>query len=247
MSWEIFNYWISIIFSGVLVGVNPCALVVLWFFFVYLSKNARTPGMIVCGGWIFLVFTVIANIALTFGVLDDVLKQPWSPLVFLGLYAVIALVLAVQGFWHFRDWKNYKFRSISVDQFKIPLPVFLNVSLKAPAAEWRKFIIQGIGTALFLNILGVAWGHDYAVYVTFSQIYFSVGIVFGLMLLAAFFAGYVLPLVVVWTLIARWAKFKGYETLSQQHVAFAKIFQMAVSFSLSIILAVTIARDFFNF
>ncbi len=246
MNWEVFSYWFPIIFSGITTGTNPCALVVLWFFFVYLSKNARTPGMIACGGWIFLVVTFVTNIALIFGVLDPLLKQSWSPVLFLGSYGVISLGLAVQGILHFRDWHRYKFRQISVDQFKIPMPVFFHSVRKASAADWRSFVLKGLIISLILNFLGVAWGQDYALYISFSQIYFSAGVIPALKYLVVFFAGYLVPLVLLWAAIARWATFKGHENLPGYHVAFIKIFQMAVSLSIAVILGVMIARDFFN-
>lgn len=231
--------------SGLQIGLNPCALVVLLGFFWCVS-SARNPGMITSAALAFLVTTFLTNVLLTFGAFDSLVMTPAYVTGTLLAYSVIAVILIFKGVLHTRDWIGYKFKDMPVAQFRVLLPAFCDHAVEKSGQEYRLFVFRVVAVAFFLNMLGVAWGQDYALYISFSQIYFSMGITFAAMHMTAYFIGYLFPFVMLWIVFAKWGRFQGHASVSAPVVAFSKILQAALALSVGVILAVTIFRELTN-
>jgi len=224
---EHLQIWFSIFLSGIQGGINPCALVTLVFFVLVVSRWANHPSLMRAAGWSFLTATLFTVVLLTFGVFDVWLDRPAFARFIQICYWVTGLFFAGMAVLHLRDWRRFK-GGHPVSSFKIGLPVFLGSP--QPCSGTKRFILLAgaFVLAVFLNVLGSAWGYDYVLFFHFTKMYHEVNKLLAFAHLSGYAAGYVVPLIMVWRLTARWASFQGHERLSAAHVVFIKILFAAV-------------------
>ena len=223
--------WFTVVFAGLVDGLNPCAFATLIFFVSYLTLSGRTGKEVIFVGLAFTlgVFLAYLVIGLGFYKVLDLLGNLLDTIanVVYALTAVLCLGLAV---FSFRDF--LKARSGKLDELSLKLPENLRKRINTVIRKGRgnqTYIIGAFVTGLVISLLELACtGQVYLPTIIFvsSMPELRLRAIFYLLLYNLLF---ILPLVVVFFLAYFGTTSKDLTRFLQKHAAAVKL-GMAVLF-----------------
>lgn len=216
------HYWVFLK-SGFLTALNPCALVMLMVFFLFVCSYVRNSVSLFVLGFSSLLSVVVTTIALVFGIFDPLIMRSEFVVLSQWVYLIIGSVFVVLGLMHFRDWFVSHQDNKSYQNFWIPLPKFFDE--KQPMIFvihlcWF-IVITLVMTAM--TLLGSAWGHDYELFMSVVTTTRMQSVVLAIAQMAVYLFGLVLPLVLVFGTVIFLPKYKGYDQLTSYDVSRQKM------------------------
>jgi len=217
--------WLTVVFAGLVDGLNPCAFATLIFFVSYLTLSGRKGREVIFVGLSFTIGVFVAYLVIGLGlykVLDlmgDLLNvlARWV----YGITAGLCLGLAIFSILDF-----FKARQGKLDDMALKLPDPLRKRINKVIREGRSneaYIIGAFITGLFISLLELACtGQVYLPTIIFvsSMPELRLRAIFYLLLYNLLF---ILPLVVVFVLAYYGTTSKELTKFLQKHAAAVKI------------------------
>lgn len=150
--------WLTVVFAGLVDGLNPCAFATLIFFVSYLTLSGRTGKEVILVGLSFTMGVFLAYLVIGFGfykVLD--LLGGLLDTIANVVYALTAVLCLVLAFFSFRDF--LKARSGKLDDLSLKLPENMRKRINAVIRKGRgkqTYILGAFVTGLVISLLELA-------------------------------------------------------------------------------------------
>ena len=234
--------WLTVVFAGLVDGLNPCAFATLIFFISYLTLSGRKGKEVIAVGVAFTLGVFLAYLAVGLGfykVLD--LLGNWLNIISRWVYALTALFCLGLAVFSFLDY--LKARRGKIEDMALNLPKPLRMKINAVIRDGRQTRAYAAGafiTGILISFLELACtGQVYLPTIIFvsSMPELRLQAVTYLILYNILF---ILPLVVVFVLAYFGTTSRDLTAFLQKHAAAVKIGMMILFLSLAIWLGVSV-------
>mgnify|MGYP002681940393 FL=1 len=234
--------WLTVVFAGLVDGLNPCAFATLIFFVSYLTLSGRKGKAVLLVGIAFTVGVFLAYLVVGLGfykVLD--LLGNWLNIISRWVYALTALFCLGLAVFSFLDY--LKARRGKIEDMALNLPKPLRMKINAVIRDGRQTRAYAAGafiTGILISFLELACtGQVYLPTIIFvsSMPELRLQAVTYLILYNILF---ILPLVVVFVLAYFGTTSRDLTAFLQKHAAAVKIGMMILFLSLAIWLGVSV-------
>ena len=227
--------WLTVVFAGLVDGLNPCAFATLIFFVSYLTLSGRKGREVIFVGMSFTLGVFIAYLVIGLGLYKvlDLMGEFLNALA-RWVYIITALLCLSLGVFSILDY--FKARQGKLDDMTLKLPQALRKRINAAIRKGRSsraYIISAFITGLFISILELACtGQVYLPTIIFvsSMPELRLRAIFFLVLYNLLF---ILPLVVVFILAYYGTTSKDLTSFLQKHAAVVKIGMALIFFALA--------------
>jgi len=152
---------LTVLFAGLVDGLNPCAFATLIFLISYLAASQRQGREILAAGGAFALGVFVAYLAVGFGLyrLLDVLRRvaPFTTSLNRWLYGLTALLCAVLAVVSFLDY--LKARRGRIEDMALSLPDRLRQRVRAvirTGQRMRGFVVATFITGLIVSLIELA-------------------------------------------------------------------------------------------
>ena len=145
--------WLTVVFAGLVDGVNPCAFATLIFFVSYLTLSGRKGNEVLLVGSTFTLGVFLAYLIIGFGFYKvlDLLSQ-WLTILGHWVYGITAALCLVLAFFSFLDF--LKVRHGELSDMSLKLPDKLRKRINAIIRKSRN--IKGYAFGAFITGLVIA-------------------------------------------------------------------------------------------
>jgi cytochrome c biogenesis protein CcdA len=233
--------WLTVVFAGLVDGLNPCAFATLIFFVSYLTLSGRKGREVIAVGASFTIGVFVAYLVIGLG-LYKVLDLLGNTLHILArwVYAITAALCLGFGFFSILDY--FKARKGNLDEMSLKLPDALRLRINKVIRQGRSeeaYVIGAFITGLLIAILELACtGQVYLPTIIFvsSMPELKLRAIFYLVLYNLLF---ILPLVIVFFLAYYGTTSKQLTKFLQKHTAAVKIGMAVLFFVLAIWLLIS--------
>lgn len=233
--------WLTVVFAGLVDGLNPCAFATLIFFVSYLTLSGRKGREVIYVGMAFTLGVFIAYLVIGLGLYKvlDLMGELLNTLA-RWVYIITALLCFSLGVFSILDF--FKARQGNLDDMALKLPDALRKRINAVIRKGRgnqAYFIGAFITGLFISILELACtGQVYLPTIIFvsSMPELRLRAIFYLVLYNLLF---IVPLVVVFVLAYFGTTSKDLTHFLQKHAAAVKIGMALIFFALAAWLLLT--------
>ncbi len=149
---------LTVVFAGLVDGLNPCAFATLVFLISYLAFSGRKGREIVAVGGAFTLGVFLAYLGVGLG-LDKVLDLMGRLLTTLGrwIYAITAVLCAVLAVISFRDWLKARRGKIEDMSLRLPAPLRKRVNaLVRSGQQMQAFVAGAFLTGMAVSLVELA-------------------------------------------------------------------------------------------
>ena len=234
--------WLTVVFAGLVDGLNPCAFATLIFFISYLTLSGRKGREVIFVGLSFTIGVFLAYLVIGLG-LYKVLDMMGDLLTTLArwVYIITAVLCLSLGVFSVIDY--FKARKGSLEDMSLKLPDPLRKRINAVIRKGRgarSYYIGAFITGLLISILELACtGQVYLPTIIFvsSMPELKLRAIFYLVLYNLLF---ILPLVVVFILAYYGTTSKDLTSFLQKHAAAVKIGMALLFFALAAWLLISV-------
>ncbi len=234
--------WLTVVFAGLVDGLNPCAFATLIFFISYLTLSGRRGREVIFVGISFTIGVFLAYLVIGLG-LYKVLDMMGDLLTTLArwVYIITAVLCLSLGVFSVIDY--FKARKGSLEDMSLKLPDPLRKRINAVIRKGRgarSYYIGAFITGLLISILELACtGQVYLPTIIFvsSMPELKLRAIFYLVLYNLLF---ILPLVVVFILAYYGTTSKDLTSFLQKHAAAVKIGMALLFFALAAWLLISV-------
>lgn len=234
--------WLTVVFAGLVDGLNPCAFATLIFFVSYLTLSGRKGREVIFVGLSFTIGVFLAYLVIGLG-LYKVLDMMGDLLTTLArwVYIITAVLCLSLGVFSIVDY--FKARKGSLDDMSLKLPDPLRKRINTVIRKGRgvqSYYIGAFITGLLISILELACtGQVYLPTIIFvsSMPELQLRAIFYLVLYNLLF---ILPLVVVFILAYYGTTSKDLTSFLQKHAAAVKIGMALLFFALAAWLLISV-------
>lgn len=234
--------WLTVVFAGLVDGLNPCAFATLIFFVSYLTLSGRKGREVIFVGLSFTIGVFLAYLVIGLGFYKvlDLLGEALNTIakVVYGFTALLCIGLAV-----FSIVDYFKVRGGKLDDMSLKLPDKLRLRINAVIREGRgqrAYVAGAFITGLVISLLELACtGQVYLPTIIFvsSMPELRLRAIFYLMLYNLLF---ILPLVVVFILAYFGTTSKDLTAFLQKRAGAVKLFMALLFLALGAWLIVSI-------
>jgi cytochrome c biogenesis protein CcdA/glutaredoxin len=234
--------WLTVVFAGLVDGLNPCAFATLIFFISYLTLSGRKGREIILVGLSFTLGVFIAYLVIGLG-LYKVLDLMGDLLNTLARWVYIITAALCFGLGIFSIVDYFKARKGNLEDMSLKLPDPLRKRINSVIRKGRSarsYYIGAFVTGLLISILELACtGQVYLPTIVFvsSMPELKLRAVFYLVLYNLLF---ILPLVVVFILAYYGTTSKELTNFLQKHAAAVKIGMAVLFFALAAWLLISV-------
>ena len=227
--------WLTVVFAGLVDGLNPCAFATLIFFVSYLTLSGRRGREVIFVGLSFTLGVFLAYLIIGLG-LYKVLDLMGNVLNTLATWVYIITALLCLGLGIFSIVDYFKVRQGKLEDMSLKLPDAMRKRINAVIRKGRNsraYFISAFVTGLFISILELACtGQVYLPTIIFvsSMPELRLRAIFYLVLYNLLF---ILPLVVVFILAYFGTTSKQLTGFLQKHAAAVKIGMAILFFALA--------------
>lgn len=227
--------WLTVVFAGLVDGLNPCAFATLIFFVSYLTISGRKGREVIFVGLAFTLGVFLAYLVIGLGlykVLD--LMGDFLNTLARWVYIITAVLCFSLGVFSILDY--FKARQGKLDDMSLKLPDVMRKRINAVIRKGRgsqTYFIGAFVTGLFISVLELACtGQVYLPTIIFvsSMPELRLRAIFYLVLYNLLF---ILPLVVVFILAYYGTTSKDLTRFLQKHAAAVKIGMALLFFALA--------------
>jgi len=234
--------WLTVVFAGLVDGLNPCAFATLIFFVSYLTLSGRKGREVIFVGLAFTLGVFIAYLVIGLGLykildlLGDVLNTlaRW-------VYLITAALCLGLGVFSILDY--FKARRGNLEDMSLKLPDVMRKRINAVIRKGRDsktYVIGAFVSGLFISILELACtGQVYLPTIIFvsSMPELKLRAIFYLVLYNLLF---ILPLMVVFILAYYGTTSKELTGFLQKHAGVVKIGMAVLFFALAVWLIISV-------
>ncbi len=233
--------WLTVVFAGLVDGLNPCAFATLIFFVSYLTLSGRKGREVIFVGLSFTLGVFVAYLVIGLGLYKvlDLMGEFLNTLA-RWVYILTALLCLSLGVFSILDF--FKVRQGNLDDMALKLPDALRKRINAVIRKGRNsqtYVIGAFITGLFISILELACtGQVYLPTIIFvsSMPELRLRALFYLVLYNLLF---IMPLVVVFILAYYGTTSKDLTRFLQKRAAAVKIGMALIFFALAVWLILT--------
>ncbi len=234
--------WLTVVFAGLVDGLNPCAFATLIFFVSYLTLSGRKGKAVLLVGIAFTVGVFLAYLVVGLGfykVLD--LLGNWLNILSRWVYGLTALFCLGLAVFSFLDYR--KARRGQIEDMSLNLPKPLRMKINSTIREGRKtraYVAGAFMTGILISFLELACtGQVYLptiIFVSSMPELRSQAVIY----LVLYNLLFIVPLVVVFILAYFGTTSRDLTAFLQKHAAAVKIGMMVLFLSLAIWLGVSV-------
>ena len=234
--------WLTVVFAGLVDGLNPCAFATLIFFISYLTLSGRKGREVIFVGIMFTLGVFIAYLVIGLG-LYKVLDLMGDVLDTLATWVYIITAVLCLGLGVFSIVDYFKARQGKLEDMSLKLPDAMRKRINSVIRKGRNsqtYFIGAFVTGLFISVLELACtGQVYLPTIIFvsSMPELRLRAIFYLVLYNLLF---ILPLVVVFILAYFGTTSKQLTDFLQKHTAAVKIGMALLFFALAAWLLVSV-------
>ena len=217
--------WLTVVFAGLVDGLNPCAFATLIFFVSYLTLSGRKGREVLLVGTAFTLGVFIAYLVIGLGLYKvlDILGQ-WLTIIGRWVYGITALLCLVLAIYSFLDFLKVKKGNLGDMALKLPenLRKRINAAIRE-GRDMRGYVFGAFVTGLVVSLLELACtGQVYLPTIIFvsSLPELRTRAIFYLVLYNLLF---ILPLVVVFILAYFGTTSKDLTKFLEKHAAAVKL------------------------
>ena len=233
--------WLTVVFAGLVDGLNPCAFATLIFFISYLTLSGRKGREVIYVGIAFTLGVFIAYLVIGLGLYKvlDLMGELLNTLA-RWVYIITALLCLSLGIFSILDF--FKARQGNLEDMALKLPDALRKRINTVIRKGRgsrAYIIGAFITGLFISILELACtGQVYLPTIIFvsSMPELRLRAIFYLVIYNVLF---ILPLVIVFILAYYGTTSKDLTRFLQKRAAAVKIGMALIFFALAAWLLLT--------
>ena len=234
--------WLTVVFAGLVDGLNPCAFATLIFFVSYLTLSGRKGREVIFVGLSFTIGVFLAYLVIGLG-LYKVLDLMGNLLNTLARWVYIITAAICLGLSIFSILDYFKARRGKLEDMSLKLPDPLRKRINSVIRKGRSarsYYIGAFITGLLISILELACtGQVYLPTIIFvsSMPELKLRAIFYLVLYNLLF---ILPLVVVFILAYYGTTSKDLTSFLQKHTAAVKIGMAVIFFALAVWLLISV-------
>ncbi|MGA1867077.1 MAG: cytochrome c biogenesis CcdA family protein [bacterium] len=231
----------TIIFAGLLDGINPCAFVTIIFFISYLQYIGRRGVEILLVGSAFSLAVFVTYLLVGVGVLSFVRSLKFLPLLSRIIYMLTAIFVIILGILSLKDY--FICRRGDIEDMKLQLPDFLKKMIHKTIRKKtriRRYVIGALSAGFIVSFLELACtGQVYLPTIIFASRVAHLRLQ-GLAYLFLYNLMFILPLIIVFITAYIGTSSEQLTEILQRHVASVKLATSLLFFSLGIILILTL-------
>lgn len=195
--------WAVVFTAGAVDGINPCAFTVLLFFFSYLTLRRKNYREFITSGAVFIASVFVTYFSIGFGFYSLVSMVFDFQAARLALRIVISILTALFAILSFADFLSLRGNNAGKVILKLPAGINNMIHMVIREKTGKAAMAGGVFlTGAAVSVLELACtGQVYLPSIIYMLESGSKGL--GLLLLVSYNAGFILPLVMIYFLLAK--------------------------------------------